>query len=203
MNADSITLEGLLGSAYRYIIPVFQRYYSWDQSDWENVWNDVSDLRDTEQNAQTHFMGSLVLGPQSQKDLGKPAVQVIDGQQRLMTFSLLLSALRNVAVEKGFDSLSKAVEETALLDPHEEGYESFRVYPRQRDRDSFMAAVEGNGHVDGRVKEALDFFEEHVRNLEEIETEKQLRDFFNLVRRRLELYTSSYSDAVWSSYTSS
>lgn len=186
MNADSITLEGLLKSSYQYVIPVFQRYYSWKKSDWENVWNDISDLRDAEQDARTHFMGSLVLGPQKQKDLGKPAVQVIDGQQRLMTFSLLLSALRNVARDRGFEGLSKAVEETALLDPHEEGRERFRVYPRQRDRDSFMAAVEGNGQVDGRVEEALRFFTESVTSLEEAETEKQLRDFFNLVRRRLE-----------------
>lgn len=186
MNADSITLEGLLKSSYQYVIPVFQRYYSWKRSDWENVWNDISDLREAEQDARTHFMGSLVLGPQKQKDLGKPAVQVIDGQQRLMTFSLLLSALRNVARDRGYEGLSKAVEETALLDPHEEGRERFRVYPRQRDRDSFMAAIEGSGQVDGRVNEALSFFTESVGNLEEAATEKHLRDFFNLVRRRLE-----------------
>jgi hypothetical protein len=186
MNADSITLDGLLGSAYQYIIPVFQRYYSWGRSDWENVWNDIAELRESEQNSQRHFMGSLVLGPQQQRDLGKPAVQVIDGQQRLMTFSLLMSAVRNIARDRGFDSLKEAVEETALVDPHEEGGDRFRVYPRQRDRDSFMAAVEGNGQVDGRIAEALDYFTERVESLEGAETEKELRAFFHLVRRHLE-----------------
>lgn len=80
VNYMSITLEGLLGSSYQYIIPVFQRYYSWGRSDWENVWNDITELRESDQDSRRHFMGSLVLGPQQQRDLGKPAVQVIDGQ---------------------------------------------------------------------------------------------------------------------------
>ncbi len=186
MNADTATLIDLLSSQNQYVVPIFQRYYSWKKSDWENLWNEVEDLRNPEQETGSHFMGSIVLDSQKQKTLGKPAFQVIDGQQRLMTFTLLMCALRNTAKEMGFEKLCEAIEETTLLDPHEEGRSRFRVYPRHRDREHFMAAVEGNGKTGGRIADALGFFTERVQDLKEAESEKDLRKFFDLIKRRIE-----------------
>ncbi len=185
MNADTATLIGLLSSQNQYIIPIFQRYYSWQKKDWESLWEEIVDLRDSEQGAKAHFMGSIVLNSQKQTSLDKPAFQVIDGQQRLMTFTLLMCALRNIAKDRGFENLREAIEKTTLVDPFEEGNSRFRVYPRHRDRESFKAAVEGNGNIDGRIAEALSFFMDHVANLEEVESEKELRRFFDLVKRRI------------------
>jgi len=186
MHADTATLIDVLYSQNQYVIPIFQRYYSWRKSDWENIWDEITDLRDPEQGTSAHFMGSIVLDSQKQKSLSKPAFQVIDGQQRLMTFTLVMCALRNAAKRQGFEKLCEAIEETTLLDPHEEGNHRFRVYPRHRDRDSFMAAVEGNGKTDGRIAEALSFFSERVEQLEEAKTEKDLRNFFDLIKWRIE-----------------
>ncbi len=99
MNADTATLSELLAKPYQYVIPIFQRYYSWEKSDWEQLWSDLIDLRlsEDEEDVQPHFMGSLVLDSPKQTSLTKPAFHVIDGQQRLTTFSLLMCALRNVA----------------------------------------------------------------------------------------------------------
>ena len=186
MNADTATLEKLLSGPNQYVIPIFQRYYSWHRSDWENIWDEITNLRDPEQGAQAHFMGSIVLDSQRQKSLGKPAFQVIDGQQRLMTFILVMCALRNAAKRQGFEQLCEAIEKTTLLDPFEEGNLRFRVYPRHRDRDSFIMAVEGNGKVEGRIAEALAFFSERVEQLEEAKMEKDLKKFFDLIKRRIE-----------------
>ena len=186
MNADTATLIDVLSSQNQYVIPIFQRYYSWHTSDWENIWDEITNLGDPEQGARAHFMGSIVLDSQRQTDLSKPTFQVIDGQQRLMTFTLVMCALRDAAKERGFEKLRKVIEETTLLDPFEEGNHRFRVYPRHRDRDSFMAAVEGNGKVEGRIAEALAFFSKRVENLEEAKTEEDLRRFFDLIKRRIE-----------------
>lgn len=189
MNADTATLSELLAKPYQYVIPIFQRYYSWEKSDWEQLWSDLNDLwlNEDEEDVQPHFMGSLVLDSPKQTSLTKPAFNVIDGQQRLTTFSLLMCALRNVANKRGFEKLCKAVENTALIDQDEEGRYRFRVYPRQRDRHNYFTAVEGNGDdVDGTMGEALHFFSERMENLENAETEEQLRRFFNLLRLRLQ-----------------
>lgn len=186
MHADTATLIDVLSSQNQYVIPIFQRYYSWHRSDWENIWDELTNLRNPDQDARAHFMGSIVLDSQKQKSLSKPAFQVIDGQQRLMTFTLVMCALRNAAKEQGFEKLRKAIEETTLLDPFEEGSHRFRVYPRHRDRDSFMAAVEDNGKVEGRIAEALAFFSKRVENLEEAKTEEDLKRFFDLIKRRIE-----------------
>ncbi len=189
MNADTATLSELLGKPFQYVIPIFQRYYSWEKSDWEQLWSDLTDLRliENEEDVQPHFMGSLVLDSPKQTSLTKPAFNVIDGQQRLTTFSLLMCALRNVAKKRGFEKLCKAIEDTALIDPHEEGRYRFRVYPRQRDRNSYFAAIEDSeADVDGTIGEALRFFTECVENLENAETEEKLREFFNLLKLRLQ-----------------
>ncbi len=189
MNADTATLSELLAKPYQYVIPIFQRYYSWEKSDWEQLWSDLIDLRlsEDEEDVQPHFMGSLVLDSPKQTSLTKPAFHVIDGQQRLTTFSLLMCALRNVAEKRGFEKLRKAIENTALIDPEEEGRYRFRVYPRQRDRANYFAAVEGDGKdVDGTVGEALRFFSERVENMENADTEEKLKKFFNLLKLRLQ-----------------
>lgn len=189
MNADTATLSELLAKPYQYVIPIFQRYYSWEESDWKQLWSDLNDLwlNEDEEDVQPHFMGSLVLDSPKQTSLTKPAFNVIDGQQRLTTFSLLMCALRNVAKERGYEKLCKAVENTALIDQDEEGRYRFRVYPRQRDRENYFAAIEGDGAgADGAIGEALHFFFDRIENLENAETEEQLRRFFNLLRLRLQ-----------------
>lgn len=189
MNADTATLSELFAKPYQYVIPVFQRYYSWDKNDWEQLWSDLTELRlsEDDEDVQPHFMGSLVLDSPKQTSLTKPAFNVIDGQQRLTTFSLLMCALRNVAEKRGFEKLRSAIENTALVDQDEEGRYRFRVYPRQRDRDNYFAAVEGDtAEVDGTIGEALSFFSERIESMEDAETEVKLREFFNLLKLRLQ-----------------
>jgi|LakMenE18May11ns_1017448.scaffolds.fasta_scaffold9892264_1 uncharacterized protein with ParB-like and HNH nuclease domain len=81
-----ITLNTIIGNGKSYQVPIFQRDYSWDRDDWEDLWNDIKEIP----NDKTHYLGYLVLQPIQE---GKESYWVIDGQQRLTTLSILVTAV--------------------------------------------------------------------------------------------------------------
>ena len=81
-----ITLNTIIGNGKSYQVPIFQRDYSWDRDDWEDLWNDIQEIP----NDKTHYLGYLVLQPIQE---GKESYWVIDGQQRLTTLSILVLAV--------------------------------------------------------------------------------------------------------------
>ena len=99
LNTKDETLRELLGNGKKYVVPKFQRDYSWEQAQWQDLWEDIEILR--QHPDDYHYMGYLVL-----QDLGEDTMRlkVIDGQQRLTTFSLLVLAaitrLKNMENEK-------------------------------------------------------------------------------------------------------
>ncbi len=64
MKSSNLTLGAVLNSPNQYVIPVFQRYYRWDQPEWETLWDDLAELQQPGRTGR-HFMGFLVLVPES------------------------------------------------------------------------------------------------------------------------------------------
>ncbi len=81
-----ITLNTIIGNGKSYQVPIYQRDYSWDKDDWEDLWNDIAEIPSD----KTHYLGYLVLQPI--KD-GEESFWIIDGQQRLTTLSILSLAI--------------------------------------------------------------------------------------------------------------
>lgn len=80
------TFRALLGNSMTYRVPPFQRDYSWGEQEWDDLWADILEtIRDGGESA--HYMGYLVL-----QETGEQARNVIDGQQRLTTLSLIILA---------------------------------------------------------------------------------------------------------------
>lgn len=92
-GSDSFLLELLNASQRRLIIPVYQRNYDWTKANCEQLYNDLVDV--VQQGKQTHFFGSIVSNA-----LGRDEVELIDGQQRITTVSLILIAMAN-AIKNG------------------------------------------------------------------------------------------------------
>jgi uncharacterized protein with ParB-like and HNH nuclease domain len=79
------TYRQLMGNGIRYEVPKFQRDYTWEAEQWDDLWQDIKALLSNEDNE--HYMGYLVLQTSNNKEF-----QIIDGQQRLTTMSLLILA---------------------------------------------------------------------------------------------------------------
>lgn len=86
-KTENNTFRKLIGNGLTYRIPRFQRDYSWTDEEWEDLWLDlVGTLKPTGEPA--HYMGYLVLQSDDDKTF-----EVIDGQQRLTTVSLIVLAI--------------------------------------------------------------------------------------------------------------
>ena len=68
-----------------YKVPPYQRDYSWNEDDWEDLWIDLMNIYE---NSESHFMGSIVL-----LNSGDSAYSIIDGQQRFTTLSIVSLAI--------------------------------------------------------------------------------------------------------------
>lgn len=88
----------IIKEADKYVVPKFQRDYSWDKDQWDDLWNDVETAIS---DSGEHYMGYLVL-----QKYGSNVRNIIDGQQRFTTITLLILAaikLVKVLAEKGID----------------------------------------------------------------------------------------------------
>jgi hypothetical protein len=88
-NTANQTLRQLFGNGLRYRVPRFQRDYSWTEDEWDDLWHDIQGTLPVD-GEPAHYMGYLVLQTSDNK-----AFDIIDGQQRLTTLSLLALAVLN------------------------------------------------------------------------------------------------------------
>ncbi|MFH0772376.1 MAG: DUF262 domain-containing HNH endonuclease family protein [Candidatus Omnitrophota bacterium] len=99
-NTANETFRKLLGNGLAYSVPMFQRDYSWEEDHWDDLWQDILETC-KDQKEQAHYMGYLVIQTKDNKNF-----DIIDGQQRITTLSLLvLAVLKNLEIlqSKGID----------------------------------------------------------------------------------------------------
>ncbi len=98
-DTSNWTFRRLLGNGLRYAIPKYQRDYSWDSEQWSDLWYDVMQMLNE---TDSHYMGYLVLQTHDDKNY-----QIIDGQQRITSISILLLAVINYLKTIGKDDTEK------------------------------------------------------------------------------------------------
>lgn len=99
-NADNESFRKILGNGVRYVVPKFQRDYSWDVEQWEELWEDLTQKHSDE--IEEHYMGYLVLS-----ETEKRVFEVIDGQQRLTTITIVILAALKILqdfIERGVET---------------------------------------------------------------------------------------------------
>jgi len=160
MDAGTLSIGKIFGQDRRYLVPLFQRPYVWNEEDqWEPLWDDVRSVAErliAGQETRPHFLGAIVLD-QMRKPTGQVETRlVIDGQQRLTTIQILLEAFADLAGELGQEKLHKALLKlTRNDDPmSEDPDEVFKVWPTNVDRDVFRWVM--NEGSPQQVRERLD-----------------------------------------------
>jgi hypothetical protein len=111
LDAKSLTLASVLGAA-EYKVPDFQRPYSWKDEHIKDFWDDILDASKPDASLP-HFFGTLLTAPASEHPAGGSRLDVLDGQQRLTTFTLLLIALDRHLETIDVDGASKRVRDGA------------------------------------------------------------------------------------------
>ena len=140
MQANPRTIDKLFNSQSRYIVPMFQRLYVWQENpQWATLWEDLAEkavLRLDEKKNNPHYPGALIIEgvkPTSANEVTR--MLVIDGQQRLTTIQLLLCAFRDLAEQNEWVTLEKKANRY-IEDPDPDTMESpdeeiFKLWPTQ------------------------------------------------------------------------
>lgn len=102
LNTRTTNFLELVGNGKIYRVPLYQRDYSWEEENWDDLWSDVNELR--QRPDERHYMGALVVEGKSDREF-----VIIDGQQRLATLSILALA----AVAKLNDLAAKGTDAEA------------------------------------------------------------------------------------------
>jgi len=99
LDTSTVSLSDIIGNGKTYEVPPFQRDYSWKKDHWEDLWNDITNIYETQ---NVHYMGSIVL-----QDMGDKKYHVIDGQQRFSTLTIIVLA----TIHKLNDLVSRGIDE--------------------------------------------------------------------------------------------
>lgn len=173
MKAVDTNLLELLKKSERFVVPIYQRVYSWGNEECAQLWDDIV-RAGTRERLSNHFTGSIVYIEREQgSNTQREPDLIIDGQQRVTTVTLLLAALAARLEElpegeqepvAGF--APQKIRGLYLTNPYESGDAFFKLTLSQRDRNALKAVVRHAPlpNSESRVLANYEFFTEKLRN---------------------------------------
>jgi uncharacterized protein with ParB-like and HNH nuclease domain/predicted transport protein len=167
MKAASANFLTVIKGPKQFVIPIYQRTYSWQIAQCNKLFNDILRIsRDA--HTPGHFIGSVVYFQESIHTVSDvPKLLVIDGQQRLTTISLLIAALaefvrdNNVVIDTNFTKLQNYY----LLNAEEDGELRYKLLLTRRDKETLINIIKGVPLGDDssvRVADNFKFFKEKI-----------------------------------------
>lgn len=172
-NTTTSHFGSLIGNGRKYIVPKFQRDYSWDIEQWDDLWQDIERMMDDKTD---HYMGYLVL-----QTLNNKEYYIIDGQQRFTTVTLIiLAAIKSIQklIENGSDADDnkqriKTLMDTYIgnIDPISLEYDNILVLNRNNDgyyKDYIVKLGElksrNTSLTEKLMKKCFEWYEEKLKN---------------------------------------
>lgn len=188
MKADAVRMYEIFVGEKQYVVPVFQRRYSWGWKHWNALWNDILGLWEEEEISKVHFIGSLVCMAGEHVPYTVPQYVIIDGQQRIATITILLSALRDIAKEKNFNELASKIQGKYLIDTFRKGLEKYKVISRSKDRQFLLGLIDGNlPSGESGITGAYYYFREEIASLLTNQPESELEKLFEIITKNLSI----------------
>ncbi len=171
MKAEDTHVTNLLEGAKQFIVPIFQRDYSWGTKHCQQLWKDVIRVG-SDPKVKGHFLGSVVYVAAEDNTATITRWLLIDGQQRMTTLTLLLIALRDQMSQAqgngdGGDEMSspEELDDYFLRNRHGKGDRRHKLHLRRADHDTLTALLDGKDIPDAaseRVKENFLFLRDLV-----------------------------------------
>lgn len=176
MQARDEFLTRILMGPKQFLIPIFQRTYSWSESHCQQLLQDVM-RAGTHPSVQSHFVGSVVLAPnETATNASIPQWQVIDGQQRLTTFTLLIMALIRQANELELTQVCatslEALKDYFVSNNFGQGDAHYKLLLTKTDCETLKCLIDGRKMVhpfSERIMENYEFFCEQLSGVTSIE----------------------------------
>ncbi|WP_187894819.1 DUF262 and DUF1524 domain-containing protein [Helicobacter pylori] len=179
MKADAMKLLDFIGKSQekQFVIPIYQRVYSWEKEQCKQLWDDIIKTGGNDQ-IEGHFIGSIVFVHDGIYTTNYNELLIIDGQQRLTTITLLFIALRDHLNDED-EFLEKfscqKIKNRYLINSDEKGDKKFRLILSEPDRDTLLSLIDENkrkpSEPSSKIMENFKLFEEWIRkNTDKLET---------------------------------
>ncbi|MCC6526980.1 MAG: DUF4268 domain-containing protein [Polyangiaceae bacterium] len=147
MEAAECKIHRVLEGNKQFLVPHFQRPYSWGPREWDALWRDLLELVE-DADSKPHFIGPIVSAPAHSVPEGVEKRLLIDGQQRLTTLVVLLCLIRERALAEGTPRVAERIRDL-ITNRHDEGSDHFKLLPTQAedpqesDREALIHLVAG------------------------------------------------------------
>ena len=170
MKATEANLLKFLRKSPQFVIPIYQRNYSWTETQCRQLWADLM-RAGRDENINAHFIGSIVYVERGLSSVtSQEALLVIDGQQRLTTSTLLIAALAKHFETHHLNELLEAFSNRKLrnyylLNPDEEGERQFKLILSETDKDTLLAILQNTpmpAEASSRIIENYALFQELI-----------------------------------------
>ena len=172
MEARETDFQRLMNSALQFVVPIYQRTYSWTEKQCQELWRDIISVANSEN--RKHFIGSIVYIDLGVTIIGKPQQKLlIDGQQRITTVSILLCALARYITLNGLeDELSpKKIINYFLINNEESGNDRYKLLLTEQDKETFIALLDGTedrvGESSIRINKNFELFQKLISESKE------------------------------------
>ncbi|PDW31123.1 hypothetical protein BB450_01345 [Helicobacter pylori] len=176
MDAKATTLLNFFeeNQNNQFVIPIYQRLYSWKKEQCEQLWDDIIKTGGNDQ-IKGHFIGSILYVRDD--DTHSSPLLIIDGQQRLTTITLLFIALRDHLNDEDefLEKFSREKIESYLINSDKDGDKKFRLILSESDKDTLLSLIDENkrkpSELSLKIMENFKLFEEWIRkNTDKLET---------------------------------
>ncbi|GAB0000595.1 DUF262 and DUF1524 domain-containing protein [Helicobacter pylori] len=171
MDAEATTLLEFFKQTQtnQLVIPVYQRVYSWDKEQCKQLWDDIIKIGGNDK-ANGHFIGFILYVLDSITHSNNTLL-IIDGQQRLTTITLLLTALRNHLS----DEVKRKEIESYLINSNKDGDKKFRLILSESDKDTLLSLIDKNKRKPSepsvKIVENFELFKKWIsENTDKLET---------------------------------
>ncbi|MCH4602895.1 DUF262 domain-containing protein [Helicobacter pylori] len=179
MDAKAMKLLDFIGKSQekQFVIPIYQRVYSWGKEHCKQLWDDIIKTGGNDQ-IEGHFIGSIVFVHDGLYSTNHNELLIIDGQQRLTTITLLFIALRDRLNDED-EFLEKfscqKIQNHYLINSDEKGDKKFRLILSESDKDTLLSLIDRNkrkpSEPSSKIMENFKLFEEWIRkNADKLET---------------------------------
>lgn len=179
MKANAMKLLDFIGKSQekQFVIPIYQRVYSWGKEHCKQLWDDIIKTGGNDQ-IEGHFIGSIVFVHDSIYTTNYNELLIIDGQQRLTTITLLFIALRNHLNDEDefLEKFSRQkIQNRYLINSDEKGDKKFKLILSEPDRDTLLSLIDKDRRKPSepslKIMENFKLFEEWIRkNTDKLET---------------------------------
>ncbi|GAA7615979.1 hypothetical protein HpJP0108_12560 [Helicobacter pylori] len=170
MKADATTLLNFIkdNQKNQLVIPIYQRVYSWEKEQCKQLWDDIIKIGGNDK-MDGHFIGSILYMLEDGITHSNNTLLIIDGQQRLTTITLLLTALRDHWSDK-----REEIEDHYLINSDKDGDKKFRLILSESDKDTLLSLIDKDkrkpSEPSSKIVENFKLFEEWVSNTNKLET---------------------------------